>query len=406
MIRKSWHFAYIIIAVGFFLRLGFVQFINPIHQMIFSDMANYVQIANSLYVNEWLPTHFFQPIGFPYLLYVLKLFTPSWLNWLAGIQVVASTLSLWFIWTTVRKTMGEKIALVSLIITTIHLPWISFNGLVLSETLFIFFLSLLAWQTLRLVRHGSILNAIIWTVIFFAGFLIKGTHVFFAPLLILGIFYFKKKESLKYLVLMVVMLSSFLIGHGLFTKAKINKFQMSASAGGLNFVEGKCPLKNNADSNGYSWLSPLYHQMGLTEMKRWDHPFTDSGFFMKEGLKCIANNPSVLLQSLEGIPYLFVGNSLWPANQMSVRHQIRIYELFFGCLSIIGIAVYLRFLFQFENKMEEILVWALPMFSLFICVYIFKSEIRFRMPFDVWIIPISVKGWFELFYANRSHPVS
>lgn len=368
--------------------------------MIFSDMANYVQIADSLYLNEWLVTHFFQPIGFPYFIYLLKVLTPSWLTWLAGIQLVASTATLWFIWKTAKDSMGEKIGLISLIVASIHLPWIAFNGLVLSETLFIFFLSALAWLTLRLVREGNVLNAVLWTVVFFVAFLIKGTHVFFAPLLILAIFYIKRMDALKYLATMFILLCIGLLGHGLFTKAKINKFQMSASAGGLNFVEGKCPLKNNADSNGYSWLSPLYHQLGMSEMKRWDHPFSDSSFFMKEGFKCIGRNPLVLVQSFEGIPYLFVGNTLWPVNQMGPKNFLRLYELFFGCLSLIGLAVYFRFLKDNENKKEEILVWVLPIASVFLCVYIFKSEIRFRIPFDVWIIPVAVKGWSYLLKAK------
>jgi hypothetical protein len=400
MISKSSRIAYIIMAAGFLLRLGFVQFINPIDRMIFSDMANYVQISNKLLKNEWLVTHFFQPIGFPYLLFLLRSMTPDWFHILAGIQIVTSTVSLWFIWKTTKETMGEKIGLISLFVASVHLPWIAFNGLILSESLFIFFLSALAWLTLRLVREGNVLNAILWVVIFFVGFLIKGTHVFLAPLLILTIYYFKRTDAIKYLATMVVLLSMCLVGHGLLTKAKINKFQMSASAGGLNFVEGKCPQKNNADSNSYSWLSPLYHQLGMTDMKRWDHPFSDSGFFMKEGFKCIGRNPLVLVQAFEGIPYLFVGNTLWPVNQMIVKNTMRLYELFFGCFSLIGLAVYFRFLRSNENKTEEILIWVLPILSVFLCVYIFKSEIRFRIPFDVWIIPVTVKGWSYLFKAR------
>lgn len=380
--------------------MAFVQFINPIDRMIFSDMANYVQIANDLLNHKWLVTHFFQPIGFPYLLYLLKLQSPDWLVFLALIQISASTASLWFIWKTVKETMSEKLGLFSLGLASIHLPWIAFNGLVLSESLFIFFLSVLAWLTMRLVRKGNILNAVLWVVIFFFAFLIKGTHVFFAPMLILTLFYLKRFAAIKYLATMVVLLSFCFFGHGLFTKAKINKFQMSASAGGLNFVEGKCPQKNNADSNGYSWLSPLYHQLGMTDMKKWDRPFSDSGYFMKEGFKCIGDNPIILIQSLEGIPYLFVGNVLWPVNQMAVKNTMRWYELFFGCFCLIGLAVYFRFLGSNENKTEEILVWVLPILSVFLCVYIFKSEIRFRIPFDIWFIPVMLKGWSYLMKAR------
>lgn len=200
-------------------------------------------------------------------------------------------------------------------------------------------------------------------------------------------------------------MSAGLLGHGLFTKEKIGKFQMSASAGGLNFVEGKCPIKNNADNAGFSWLSPLYHQLGYNKMKRWDHPFTDSGFFMKEGWNCVKENPAVLIQSLEGIPFLFFGNTLWPANQSKIASEMRLYELYFSCFCIMGMMVYFRFFRSFPDWKEQVLVWVLPIFSVMLCVYIFKSEIRFRIPFDVWIIPVAVKGWSLLFKARiTEHP--
>ena len=38
-------------------------------------------------------------------------------------------------------------------------------------------------------------------------------------------------------------------------------------------------------------------------------------------------------------------------------------------------------------------MWAVPFAALCLCVYVFKSEIRFRVPFDVWLIPMAVDGW-------------
>ena len=45
-------------------------------------------------------------------------------------------------------------------------------------------------------------------------------------------------------------------------------------------------------------------------------------------------------------------------------------------------------------------MWGLPILSLFLCVYVFKSEIRFRVPFDVFLIPVAVKGWAVLLTMN------
>jgi hypothetical protein len=404
MVSKNTRIAYIIIILGFFLRLAYVQFISPISHFIFSDMANYVKVAEAIQNGDWRVTHFFQPIGFPYVILALKNFTSDWVTSLEWIHITTGTLSLWFIWSTTRESFGEKIALITLGLASVHLPWLSFVGLALSENLFILFLSILAWLTLKVVREQKKIYACLWALTFFMAFILKGTHIFFGPLFVLTLFYFYRNKVIKNILIISLIMSAGLLGHGLFTKQKIGKFQMSASAGGLNFVEGKCPLKNNADNAGYSWLSPLYHQLRLNKLKRWDHPFTDSAFFMQEGFKCIKRNPAVMIQSLEGIPFLFFGNTLWPANQSKVANKMRLYELYFSCFCIIGLIVFLRFINNSPHKREDILVWLLPIFSVMVCVYIFKSEIRFRIPFDVWIIPVAIKGWSLLFKAKIIEP--
>ena len=400
MIFRTPVLAYVVIAVGFFLRLAYVTFVSPIKHMLFSDMGNYASISEQILDGKWEASHFFQPIGYPLVLVLLKLMTANWLEWLQWLHLISGTLTLWIFWKTIRESMGEKMGLISLLVASLHLQWIVFTGVALAENLFMLFLSILAWSSLKIVREKKFHHAVLWGTTFFLAFLLKGVHVFLAPLFILGLLYFFRRSSYKLIAVMTIIVATGLMSHGLFTKEKIGKFQMSASAGGLNFVEGKCPLKNNADNNGHSWLSPLYHQLGLTELRRWDHPFTDSGYFMREGVKCIQENPFVLIQSMEGIPFLFVGNLLWPANQTWMRNQMRLYDLFFGCLSLIGLVIYFRFLRTSTNRQEEILVWVLPALTCFLCVYIFKSEIRFRIPFDIWFIPMTVKGWVQLFRAR------
>jgi hypothetical protein len=190
-----------------------------------------------------------------------------------------------------------------------------------------------------------------------------------------------------------------LVLHGMLTYRTIGTFQMSASAGGLNFVEGKCPIKWNTDVDGSSWFSPLYAQLGYRERKTWDRPFTDSSFFVREGLRCIQDDPFVLVQSLENIPFLFVGNVLWPATNNS---YVRLHGIFWGCFLIAGLVVWCRSCWPLRaDGWPEVLTWAVPILALFLCVYVFKSEIRFRVPFDVFFIPVALKGWASILNLAR-----
>jgi hypothetical protein len=371
--------------------------LHPIESSIYSDMRNYLQVADQILGGEWKVTHFFQPIGLPLLIAGLKSWTSNWSHWLEGIHILSAAGTLYLMWRTSSECFGEKNGLLTTALAAIHVPWVIFSGLALAECLFIFTLALLAWFSLRLVKSFTSVNATGWALAFLLAYILKGTHIFMAPLFLVGLLWWKKKNAFKNSIIIASIIWTGFFAHGFFTQTKIGKFQLSASAGGLNFVEGKCPIKNNADSAGYSWLSPLYFQQGMTEQKRWDRPFTDSSFFMQEGWKCIKQNPLVLVQSLENIPFLFIGNFMWPSNDFRPAPWIRLYEMLISIFLISGFALFI----SLKKTQEEWLVWMIPPLSLFVCVYIFKSEIRFRVPFDVWLIPIAMSGWTRFLKMRR-----
>ena len=57
-----------------------------------------------------------------------------------------------------------------------------------------------------------------------------------------------------------------------------------------------------------------------------------------------------------------------------------------------------------RERWGELIVWALPLAALCLCVYVFKSEIRFRVPFDVWFIPMAFDGWLTRLSFTRTSP--
>src|SRR6185503_14413937 len=225
----------------------------------------------------------------------------------------------------------------------------------------------------------------------------KGTHAFLGPLFLLGVLAWRRwsRDAIVRIAVPVsAVVAAGLIVHGVLSYRTTGTFRLSAAAGGLNFMEGKCPSKRNYDNTGLTWLSPVYAQLGMTSAKMWDHPFTDSGYFMKEGLKCIGRDPFVVVQSFENIPFLFVGNFMWPVTHFSVAPMVRLYELVTGPFLMAGVALWLLARWPWwRERWGELIVWAAPLAALCLCVYVFKSEIRFRVPFDVWFIPMAVGGW-------------
>jgi hypothetical protein len=388
----------LLLVLGLILRFSYIIFIYDPSDFKWSDMANYIKMASDIQNNNWSEGLFFQPIGFPLILVFIERVFGGWSFPLGMIQALVSTFTLFFMWKASFETWGEKVAKYALILGIFHVSWIIMNGFALAETFFAFFLSLLLFLGQRIFQNSAqqVSTSILWGLAFLAAFWMKGSHVFMGPLFLMAIlFYFRKQSLLKTIVPISVVVGLGLFAHGTFTQKKTGKFLISSSAGGLNFVEGKCPDKRNIDSRGIHWLSPLYYHLHLKSEKKWDVPFTDSSYFMKAGLECIEKNPAVLLTSLEGIPYLFFGNYMFPGTDMAERNLIRYYELLFTLFLVPGLLIYLIINWG-KLSAEEIITWCVPVIALFTCVYIFKSEIRFRIPFDIFFIPMAVRGWLQL----------
>ena len=141
----------------------------------------------------------------------------------------------------------------------------------------------------------------------------------------------------------------------------------------------------------------------MKEAKQWDRPFTHAGYYWRQGFACIGEDPFVLVQSLESIPYLFVGNATWPLMFKPNAAKLRLFELLLSLFLICGLAAYWRDSFRSFN-VERFLGWDLPILALFLCSYIFKAEVRYRVPFDIWLIPMAVFGWSRLAAAHPSSP--
>lgn len=365
---------------------------------IWSDMKIYIGISNDIGQGVWKDTHFFQSIGYPVIISFLRQLTPHTVVLISSLQAAASFIVVTCMYALTKESLGKKTAQVSLFIGAIHLPWILYGNFALPETFFTMFLSLCAYLSLKIVRQEGrvVLYSALWGLCFIAAFWLKGTHALWGPIFLLSLIILHRYRSFKSVLALGLVVSIGLGLHGLLTYKTIGKVQLSSSTSGLNFIEGKCPEKRNVDSLGYSWLSPLYYQMEMHKGKTWDRPFTESGYFFRQGLKCIAKDPFVLVQSFESIPFLFYGNQMWPFNRKPFARYVRLYELIFTVFLVTGICVFLATFKKRKGSPEEFIIWVTPMMAIFLCVYIFKAEIRYRVPYDIWFIPMAVYGWLFL----------
>lgn len=365
-------------------------------------MKIYVDISNDLSSGIWRDTHFFQSIGYPLLLSKLRTTIANFSLGMNIIQALASGLTLILFYKLASESLGKRVGLVSLLIGVFHWPWILLNNYALPESLFTCLLAITGWLSWKIVslEKPHKIYGVLWGLSFICAFWLKGTHAFWGPLFLVTLFFGKKVKPINLMMAICLTVSAGLFLHGLLAQKTIGRFQLSSSTGGLNFIEGKCPDKVNSDGS-YIWHSPLYYQLGLKSEKRWSVPFTHSSYYFKQGFKCIQKNPLVLIQSFESIPFLFMGNTIWPLNSSKHSQLIRLYELFFAVFMISGLVAFAIHSFKAPIKFNEFATWVIPILAIFTCVYIFKAEMRYRVPYDIWLIPVSVKGWFGLLANNK-----
>ena len=178
--------------VAFLVRLV-ALYVYPIRDSLYSDMGNYVAIADALgSPGPWKPTHFFQPIGFPSIVYVFKRAFADWAMALGLYQALLSTATAGLVWHCARRSFGPQVGWLALLVATFHVPWVLISTVALPETTFTFLLSVLLWLSFEVLARQSVAWSAAWGLAFFVAFIVKGSHGFFGPMFLLGILGWKR----------------------------------------------------------------------------------------------------------------------------------------------------------------------------------------------------------------------
>ena len=390
-------FSIAILLGAFFIRFWSTFILSSPQFTLESDMGGYFERGIEMLQGKFDVGQNFQPLGYTLWSMLIRSIGGWELhNWL---QVFSSWGVVLLTFLIALEYFNLATAIFSIFVASIHFPQISFTSYHLAETTYSFLLTFSLWYLLRTLQKPTGTKFIFTGVILMVAFYFKGNHAFFIPILCLWLLYRYRAElnrAIKYILGLALGCLIVMTPHLIGTAEVYGKPMAGPSAGALNFVEGKCPWKNNRDNSGMSWMSPLFGQTGEKLQKTWDHPFTDQSFFWKEGLKCVHDNPVVMVTSFRYIYYLFFGNELWPGGfstqLMSWNHLWRpFYHLLLLPTALIGCSL----LMKKNEETQQILMMML--LSVFITVYIFKSEVRFRVPFDAILFLWSGYGLFWIY---------
>lgn len=374
-----------VLAAAFLFRFWLVFIKSPPEFSLFSDMAGYFHRGEEIMRGEYTLSQLFQPAGFTlWSLWLRQLGSFELFNWS---QVFLSWGTVVLIYLIVRERFGALAGAFSALISASYIPLAGFATFHMAENAYAFLITLFLWLMMKTLKHEKLSGYFAMGLLLALAFYFKGNHAFFIPILGLWLLYRERHHFTRAFVKVSVMAIGCLlivVPHMAWTWKHYGKPQLGPTAGALNFIEGKCPSKDNADSSGARWMSPLFHFTNERTFKQWDQPFTNQGYFWKEGMKCVAENPAVLASSFRYIYYLAWGNPLWPIISNPTKELYYPWENFFYYallpLSLLGLLV-LRKSEEPFNKATVLL-----MLSLFLTVWFFKSENRFRVPFDALLI--------------------
>jgi len=405
--RLFWVAAGLIVAAAA-IRFVFMFVVHPPDDYVYSDMQAYVDEAVRILAGQRNRDLLFHPVGYPLLLALsLRLTQSLWL--VVHLQFLMSVATVVLTWRGSARFLREGPALVVLALAAVHVPFISLGGFFMAETAFAFFLALLFYLLAARPFPWSPAYALAAGFVYMAAAWMKGNDSLFAPILMAWIAV-RVWRSRDYAVpprWKAAAKAAAAFAAGACLVASITAFatysvagtpRIAAATGALNFVEGKCPAKINHDLGGTYWHSPLFVQLGEGGDKYWPAYFWDDAFFWKAGWQCVRSDPRVLLTSFRYVYYLFFDNQLWPSG--SVESDLnRGYGMFVAMVIFPGMLV--GILLVARRPLAPHKPAFLLLVSLFVASWLLKSELRYRVPFDVVILPLAVLGWTYLTTALR-----
>jgi hypothetical protein len=394
----------VLVALAGWLRYHYVFEWHPPELFAFSDMGLYVERARDIVAGGTDPEQGFQPLGYP-LLMALSLRLGRDLALVDWIHVVAGWLTVVLVWRTSARWLRGWSHLAVLAIAALHFPFIALSGFFMAETVFTLQLALLAYCLSRFSFPWKPSRALVLGIVYMSALWFKGNDTFFGPLAIVWIatWIFARRRGRGHSTWIplarrvAVPIACFAAGAALvvasyaaYTRVHFGAAQLSAPTAALNFVEGKCPAKVNIDSRGRRWQSPLFVQLGENDVKRWPRPFVDTGYFWHEGLQCIRRDPAVLATSSRYVYYLFFDNQLWPEDSTRFASLSRWYGMAFAALLFPSLL--LGAILVARRPRSRLALVGMMAVSIVLCSWVFKSEMRYRVPFDVVFIPLAVVG--------------
>ncbi len=295
------------------------------------------------------------------------------------LQSILSAFTCVIIFLLTRDSWGEKIGLTAGIIAILAPDLILYNAYLLTETLFIFEVSLLVYC---LYKHSDkLLGWIVTGLLLGLAALTRPTILFFLPFLFLWIYFIKKVKIYK---LLLIPLITFVV----ITPWTVHNSIVSGSFG---FVRNDGPVNlfigNSENATGkdcYLEDDPRFNSE-LSETEKNSKCY-------REVFNFISKNPlkELRLIALKSIFFITPTGDIYGISKNYKLPNIIMYfitGLFFEFILLGAVAL------CFSNNIKGISIYWLYIASVFFVVLVFFFQERYRITTYPTLIPLAAAGW-------------
>lgn len=372
-------FLVFILSFSFILRISFVFYLK--NYLYFDDEFEYLKMVKNflsgkgLIVNENFKS--FRPPLYPLILSILFYLKFNFLH-IRIFQSLISTFTVYIIYQISKEIFGKKEGTLSAIISSFYPFFIFYNGFLLTETFFLFFVVLSIFYLIKLSDTNGIISLKVGVMSGVAG-LTRPTFQIFIPFVILKLLFLKENLKLKFRkVFFLVIGFCIVLSPWIIRNYKIfKKFIPGTTMGGWVFWEGNNPF---SDGGPCSYFPQNIHQI---------EEITRDKLLYKMTIEVIKKNPKRFLYLLKN-KFKRFWNIVPNAPEFEEKILYRIISISsFGILLpffIIG------FFVSFKNSKANFLHILIFIFTVFHMIYL--ASIRYRLPIEPFYIIFSVHGFF------------
>jgi len=392
----------LIFSFALIVRLVFSLDIHPIQNFIFSDMNSYLDISTRLSLSDRSLANVFYPIGYPlFIMLVSKVLPNLFFPTIAILQSLMGLISLILLYAISKNILSQKFRLIFLIILACYYPWIDFGGYLMSETLATLLLILMVYLSFFSFNHRNLLWLFFLPIVIGLGTLVRANLLLPGVFLILW-FAARAITARGVIVLSCGFILTFLLSSQIYRYYGGISSPMALN-GGLVFMDGQCLLRGATDSNGWSFGAPVFTQRNLQVEESFDQPFTNSGYFYRQGINCLIAKPQRILGKLTELYYLFFDNVAWPSSdQPGFSAAMKVSHALFNATILPGLFIATYLFFKGRKKLfkTRLAIIFLTVSSLVATTVVYYADIRYRLPFDGFLILLSLWAYQSLALKN------